>query len=193
MCSRYFIEREDLDELLAGPAGMQAAQGTAPFHAGDIRPAEPAPVIRRAPAGLQLTALRWGWPGVQGGLLINARAETAAQKTLFSRGFRHGRIVLPASGFYEWTAAREKHRFRLPARGLLQMAGLYDRFDGEDRFVILTTQANASVRPVHTRMPLLLDAAQAADWLAGDRAETLLQLTPPPLEDCSGFMQLSLF
>ena len=195
MCCRYFIDREQM-ELLQQTAGT-AAPSVRQCRAGDIRPSEAAPVVRSAAGSPQLTVLRWGWPGLQhpGSLLINARAETAGQKALFARGMRCGRILIPASGFYEWTAAREKHTFRPAAGALLQMAGLYDCFEGEERFVILTTAATAAVQRVHTRMPLLLEPAQAEQWLLDPvQAAALLQLPPQQLlEDSCEAEQLCLF
>lgn len=61
--------------------------------------------------------------------------------------------MIPAAGFYEWSRQKEKNTFYRKDGKPLYLAGFYDRFDKEDRFVILTTVANASMRPVHDRMP----------------------------------------
>ena len=74
------------------------------------------------------------------------------------------------------------------------MAGLYRKFDGEDRFVVLTTQANASVAPVHDRMPLILEADELETWLNDDDgAAKLLAKTPGMLARSQEYEQLSLF
>ena len=77
---------------------------------------------------------------------------------------------------------------------VLYMAGLYNRYRDEDRFVILTTVANESMKPVHDRMPLLLDRDEIGKWLFEDSlTEAFLQKTPALLERRADFEQMSLF
>lgn len=74
------------------------------------------------------------------------------------------------------------------------MAGCYRKYEDGDRFVILTTQANASMEPVHDRMPLVLEREEAVDWLLEDgAAEKLLRKSPPLLERRTEYEQMSLF
>ena len=74
------------------------------------------------------------------------------------------------------------------------MAGCYDCFEGQDRFVILTTEANASVRPVHDRMPLILEQSEIEDWVMGNGVtEHFLRKTPILLEKGAEYEQMSLF
>ena len=103
--------------------------------------------------------MQWGFPGFQGkGLLINARAEAILDKKTFRESVLHRRCVIPARHFYEWSKNKEKYTFQSPKQDdTLFMAGCYQIYNGQNRFVILTTQANASVAPVHERMPLLLE------------------------------------
>ena len=71
------------------------------------------------------------------------------------------------------------------------MAGCYRKYDEGDRFVILTTQANASMEPVHDRMPLILEREEAVAWLLeNDAAEGLLQKSPPLLVRRTEYEQL---
>lgn len=91
-------------------------------------------------------------------LLINARSESVLEKRIFQESVRHRRCVIPAKGFYEWNVKKEKYQFeRLDQEAVLFMAGCFQRFQEQEWFVILTTQANASVSPVHHRMPLVLE------------------------------------
>ena len=77
---------------------------------------------------------------------------------------------------------------------MLYMAGLYNRYQDEDRFVILTTSANESMKPIHDRMPLLLERDEISKWLFEDRlTEAFLQKTPALLERRTDFEQMSLF
>ena len=73
------------------------------------------------------------------------------------------------------------------------MAGFYDLTDGGERFVIITTQANASMIKVHNRMPLILEKEQIKDWLSDDSAvESLLQQTPVLLDRETEYEQQTL-
>ena len=94
------------------------------------------------------------------------------------------RCVIPSTGFLEWShdANKVKYRFNLPGTGVLYMAGLYDEFGGERRFVILTTAANFSMLDVHDRMPVVLDEDAKGKWLEDtQRAMKLLRRVPPEL------------
>ena len=74
------------------------------------------------------------------------------------------------------------------------MAGCYRRYEDGDRFVILTTQANASMEPVHDRMPLVLEREEAVAWLLEDSATgELLRKSPPLLERRTEYEQMSFF
>lgn len=91
--------------------------------------------------------MQWGFPRFQGkGLLINARVEAILDKKTFRDSVLHRRCVIPAHHFYEWCKNKEKYTFQSPKQdATLFMAGCYQIYNGQNRFVILTTQANASV------------------------------------------------
>jgi putative SOS response-associated peptidase YedK len=138
----------------------------------------------------QLRVGRWGlvpsWAkdASIGNRLINARLETAADKPAFRRAFAVRRCLLPADGYYEWWAATgpdgkpiKQPFFIRPRDGsLLAMAGLYEfwrdpqAIADDDAWVfsvtILTTEAEDSLGHVHDRMPLMVDRAGWATWLA---------------------------
>ena len=102
-------------------------------------------------------------------LVINARAETAGEKPLFRESVAARRCVIPSTGFYEWDRDKRKHLFRL-----------------------LTTAANASMAPIHDRMPLVLRREQLEPWLREPEIAAALLHTPPPeLEVTSAEAQLS--
>ena len=74
------------------------------------------------------------------------------------------------------------------------MAGCYDCIDGQKRFVILTTEANSSVKPVHDRMPLILERNELESWVTDDNAvEYFLHKTPTLLERDAEYEQICLF
>lgn len=66
--------------------------------------------------------------------------------------------------------------------------------ENEERFVILTTEANASMKPVHDRMPLILRQDQIEDWLRDEKAtEAMLCQTPEELKRQADYEQMTLF
>ena len=74
------------------------------------------------------------------------------------------------------------------------MAGCYNWYEDQERFVILTTDANPSVAPVHNRMPLILEAEELKNWMFDDQAtESLLHKTPVLLEQRAEYEQMRLF
>ena len=115
--------------------------------------------------------LKWGFPGFdKGKLLINARAESVKTRPTFADSFASRRCVLPAAGFYEWDSNKEKVIFRLLGRPLLYLAGIYRPYGEEKRFVVLTREANDSMKPVHDRMPLILTKEEVRPWVGDTEA-----------------------
>lgn len=116
------------------------------------------------------------------------------EKPMFREAVLHRRAVIPATWFYEWDRNKQKHTFRREGGAALFMAGCCRKYEDGDRFVILTTQANASMEPVHDRMPLILEREEAVEWLLEDgTAEELLRKKPPLLERRAEYEQLGLF
>ena len=162
---------------------------------GAVFPSQKATVIMGREHHLEAEQMLWGFPRFDGrGLLINARAETAAERRTFRESVLHRRCVIPAKGFWEWNKSKEKFSFERPDAQVMFMAGCYDCFDGQERFVILTTEANPSVKPVHDRMPLILERNELEDWVTDDgAAEHFLHKTPVLLEREAEYEQMSLF
>ena len=161
----------------------------------DIRPTDQAPVLVGREDGMILQSVRWGLPGFQKGQVIfNARCETAMEKPMFRDGILRSRIVIPAVSFYEWNKLKEKNVFKRPDGKVIYMAG-FCRGEGEmERFTILTTAANASMQPVHDRMPLILEESEIEPWLYQENwTESLLRKVPGALSREAEFEQLSLF
>ena len=127
--------------------------------------------------------LRWGLiPGFvkdprEFPLLINARSETAIGKASFRAAMRHRRILIPASGFYEWRrpekGSKEKSQaywVRPRKGGIVAFAGLMETWssaDGSevDTGAILTADAPANFRHIHDRMPVVIAPEDFARWL----------------------------
>ena len=128
------------------------------------------------------------------GLLINARAESARERITFRDSVRHRRCIILAAHFYEWNKAKEKAIFCREDPPVLYMAGIWKHFENGDRFVILTTQANASVMPVHDRMPLILEKYELENWVYENvDAEYVLGKTPAILKREQEYEQMTFF
>ena len=178
MCGRYFWTHDAEDALeedfpeLVDELLRQAHM----LRAGDYTPAMKALALTGGKT-LAAQVLQWGFPGFdKGKLLINARAESVKDRPTFSRSFEQGRCVLPAAGFYEWDKSKEKVTFTVPDKPILYLAGIWRPYGPEQRFVILTREANASMAPVHDRMPLILTKEEVEPWV-GERAEAERLLT----------------
>lgn len=203
MCGRY--------SLTTAPEAMRALfdyenlPNLAPRH--NIAPTQAVAVVRPAAAGAgrELVMMRWGLvPGWAkeigiGAKMINARAETVAEKPAFRDALARRRCLVPADGFYEWRMEEgRKQPFRIGFRGgrTFAFAGLWERWqattdgggvragDMVDSVAIVTTAANARLHPIHHRMPVILDARDYAAWLdiegtAANDARALLRTHPP--------------
>ncbi|MCP5418339.1 MAG: SOS response-associated peptidase [Chromatiaceae bacterium] len=120
--------------------------------------------------------------------MINARAETVAEKPAFRNALRHRRCLIPASGFYEWRATekgvKQPYHIRPKEGGLMAFAGLWESWSGADgehieSCTIIVTTANETLRPIHDRMPVIVPREQHTLWLdtaiqAPDRLKPLL-------------------
>ena len=102
------------------------------------------------------------------------------EKPMFRRSIAFQRCVIPATGFYEWDAAKHKYFFQMPGQPIY-LAGIYDNISGVNCFIILTTAPNDSVAPIHDRMPLLLSHEQVRPWLVDAGAALELLCSRPPL------------
>lgn len=155
----------------------------------NVAPTQDVPAIVAADGGRQLRMMRWGlvpsWAkDVKiGAKMINARAESAADKPAFRAAFKSRRCLIPADGFYEWKkqdqGARQPYLIYL-YDGLFAFAGLWERWAGPDGEVlsctILTTEANLVVRNIHDRMPSILEPEDHARWLDPVTHESALRV-----------------
>ena len=127
-----------------------------------------------------LTQFKWGlipsWAKDDSlaGKMINARSETIAEKPSFKNAFKSRRCIIPATGFYEWqktNSGKQPFYFYMKDQDLFGFAGLWeswiDKGTGEEveTCTIITTQANAVLKPVHERMPVILNTEDYDIWL----------------------------
>jgi putative SOS response-associated peptidase YedK len=195
MCGRYILLRpNDLFERFGVSNWLEDLLDNA-----DVRPTQFSPVIgmdRRAELMRWGLVPAWAKDPAMGAKLINARAETLAEKPSFRRPLRSGRCLIPATGFYEWQASptgrgKTKMLFTRADGDMFGFAGLCDVWrDPSGRelktYTIVTTAPNAVVAPVHDRMPVILTRETEEVWLDPDEhdPQNLIPcLLPLPAEE----------
>lgn len=203
MCGRYSftLPPDAIRELFRVMTGLNLP----PRY--NIAPTQEAPVIGLDEGGGRtLKMFRWGliprWSKTlpTGAPMINARAETIAEKAAFRDAFRKRRCLVPADGFYEWSkdkSAADRRPWRITAadRPAVAFAGIWEpwRDSGGNgavirSFAIVTTAANERIASIHDRMPVMLHARDEATWLdqetPPERLQALMAPYPAELTQC---------
>ena len=193
MCGRYLFTAEQVEEIRRIAEEIDKKYNAGSWKRGEIFPSAKAPVLLERSGSIQPELLTWGYQ-MPKSLVINARVETATEKPMFRESVITARCVIPSTGFYEWDKQKHKYLFNLPEMGALYMAGLYSIRDGRPSYVILTTDANESMREVHHRMPLVLLKEQVAPWLTEPEAtDAFLRMIPPALECTAADTQIRMW
>lgn len=166
MCGRYEFTVGSNEEINTMMATLQKNYKDTVVKTGEIFPTNVVPILVGDGKSTMPIPIAWGFPKWNSkGVIINARSETAAEKTMFKRSLLERRCVVPTTGFYEWDSKKQKYRFNLPDNELLYLAGIWNEYDEEKRFVILTTAANDSMKDVHNRMPVVLGKDSINKWV----------------------------
>jgi putative SOS response-associated peptidase YedK len=182
MCGRFaFYSPSEATAALFGAGG---SLGIEPRY--NIAPTQDIAAIRnRQDDGRELVKLRWGlvpfWakdPSI-GNRLINARAETVADKPAYRAAYRKRRCLVLADGFYEWQktgAGKTPYLISLASGRPFALAGLWEHWQSKETgeiiesATLLTADANTFMAQLHNRMPVILEPVTADRWLAGDDA-----------------------
>jgi putative SOS response-associated peptidase YedK len=183
MCGRFTLTAspEEVEALF----GLIDLDGFPPRY--NIAPTQPILLVLAGPPrepgsnmpDRQALLVRWGLiPGWAKNpkdlpLLINARAETAAEKAAFRAAMRHRRALVPASGFYEWRrdgVKKQPFLIRPKGGGLMAFGALMETYAEPggseiDTGAILTTAANAEIARIHDRMPVVIRPDDFSRWL----------------------------
>lgn len=211
MCGRFALNATAAD-LVSFFALLESPEDPPPRY--NIAPSQPVLVVRAEREGTGLTRrlapLHWGlvpswsrgsWDEVrkQSYRLLNARSETAFDKPSFRQAIARRRCLIPTNGFYEWGqppagwkkgSPKPATLIARPDRGLFALGGIWERWEGPEGPVqsvaILTTAANATVAPLHDRMPVIVPPERMAAWLdpelrAPEQVEPLLHPEAPGL------------
>ncbi|WP_144392850.1 SOS response-associated peptidase [Pleionea sediminis] len=149
----------------------------------NIAPSQQCPVIINNDGQPQLVAMQWGFRPTWAKLSfakINSRGETLFSSKMFSKAAHQTRCLVPADGFYEPKGdssqkTRPWHLFQYEDRHVFMMAGIWTHHQSESEdylnFSIVTTEANSLMKPIHHRMPVILEKEQWALWLNSSEDE----------------------
>ena len=199
MCGR-FVSTSTPDEL-ADYFGVDAVADAVLAPNFNVAPTTDVYAVVEDDGARHLDAFFWGlvpsWakdPKI-GSRMINARAETLAEKNSFKSSFRSRRCLIPADGFYEWkklegSKKKQPMFMRSPAGTPLAFAGLWSVWRDDEgqplrSVTIITTTPNATMAPIHNRMPVILPPDAWATWLDRDNddLESLQALLVPAPDD----------
>jgi putative SOS response-associated peptidase YedK len=191
MCGR-FVLISNLSQIAEEFYLKDMSSSFVPF--GDINPGQKTACIIAENGKSLLSNWAWGFSPrwskqtATSKLLINARAETLAEKPTFRVAFQRRRCLIPADGFYEWSQEKKQFYFYMQNRKPFGLAGIFAEPDipaagKAASFVIITTAPNKLIAPVHNRMPVIIPQDKQSLWLDNANFEkTGLQslLTPYP-------------
>jgi len=195
MCGRF--ARRSTQEVLADWFGVELEDMPwfAPTYNAAPQSVQPVLRLNRDSGQREFAPLRWGlvpfWAkdAKLSYSTFNARAEEAARKPAFREALKKRRCLVPADAFYEWrqidAKTKQPYAIALNSGNPFAFAGLWESWQPADdppleTFTILTTGPNELMRPIHNRMPVILEPGDYARWLAlGDPAKPPVDLLRP--------------
>ncbi|UWQ16517.1 SOS response-associated peptidase [Jannaschia sp. M317] len=190
MCGRYALTlpQEAMVQMFDAAPANDLPQGPR----WNVCPTTQIPVVRAGGEGRALVSMRWGFlphwytSPTDGPLLINARAETVAEKPAFRTACRERRCLIPADGFYEWTKAADGTRlpwyFTQADGAPMVFAGIWQDWGPENlaTCAIVSCAAGPTMSEIHHREPVTLAPSDWGLWLGeeGKGAARLMQAAP---------------
>jgi putative SOS response-associated peptidase YedK len=177
MCGRFALTVDPADLQDAFPEFIFPSQYAPRFNIAPTQPILALPNNGTGKADFFFWGLipSWAKDPTIGSRMINARAETLAEKPAFRAAYKYHRCLIFASGFYEWQPQAEiktkvPHFIHLKSGAPFAFAGLWEHWQSPDgseirSATIVTTEPNELMRPIHNRMPVILPAAAQAQWL----------------------------
>lgn len=171
MCGRYLFDpmTGELDEywqIIADIAKKQEKYKEQEIATGEVFPSNNVLTLGANKNNEVVPGVtKWGFEGFKKGqLFINARSESVEEKKTFSKHFRERRIVFPMNGFYEWDSDKKKFLFT-GNNEVIYVAGFYRIHENVAESIIMTTEPNAAVSPIHDRMPLIIEKSDIDKWV----------------------------
>ena len=200
MCGRFALTIDHADLQAAFPGFTLPAQGAPRYNIAPGQPILALPNDGTNQADFFVWGLipSWATPALAGGAredpsigsrLINARAETLAEKPAFRSAYKYHRCLIFADGFFEWQArpgmkSKVPHFIRLKSGAPFAFAGLWEHWQSADgseirSAAIITTEPNELMASIHNRMPVILHPNTYSQWLdsapqSPDRLNNLL-------------------
>ncbi len=193
MCGRFAFYSPS--EAAAALFGSTGSVGLKPRY--NIAPTQYVAAVRLDDdKARELVTLRWGlvpfWakdPSI-GNRMINARAETVAEKPSYRNAYKHRRCIVLADGFYEWRkegGGKTPYFISLASGEPFGLAGLWENWTDKETgeslqtTTLITTDANDFMAPLHHRMPVILEPGTGDQWLAGSTGllDDVAAITPP--------------
>ena len=182
MCGRFILDANP--ELIE--TYFELDHPAPPFQTSyNIPPASDVPVVWQMPDdGRACSIMHWGliphWAKTSTSKykMINAKAETLAEKPAFKKAYQQRRCLIPTTGFYEWHATaqgKQPYFIGLKDHGLFAFAGLWEYWEGEhtiNSFTIITTVANHQLAEIHERMPVIIEPENFSRWLNPENQDT---------------------
>ncbi len=190
MCGRFTLAVDPADLQEAFPQFAFPVQYQPRYNIAPTQPVLVLPNDGKFAADYYLWGLIPVWakdPGIAS-RLINARSETLAEKSSFRGAYKYKRCLVLADGFYEWktqpgSRLKTPYHIRLASGKPFAFAGLWDEWLGPDgsqvrSCTIITTEPNALMETMHSRMPVILPPSAYAEWLdpAPQKPDTLQKL-----------------
>ncbi len=203
MCGR-FVKKSTKEELRARFGFDDNSQDSLFEARYNIAPSQEHPILTVENDMRVVTAMKWGlvphWakdPRI-GYKMINARSEGINEKPSFKTPLRKRRCIVMADGFYEWHKVDKKTKipyyFRLKSQEPFGFAGLWDVWEKDGQtlktFTIITTEPNELMKPVHNRMPVILNESDETKWLdplVESPGEVMPLLRPYPSDEMEYF------
>lgn len=202
MCGRFTLTVDPADLHNTFPEFSFPSRGTPRYNVAPTQPILVVPNDGTNKADYFVWGLIPSWakdPEI-GNRLINARAETLAEKPAFRSAYKYHRCIIFADGFFEWKSqpgskVKIPHYIRLKTENPFAFAGLWEHWESPDgseikSATIITTEPNEVAGQIHNRMPVILPKGALAKWLdpaplKPDDLQSLL--VPYPAEDMKAF------
>lgn len=188
MCAHYWISANkvpEIDKILKEveeklkEAGIEEQLAMEEVYPGTV-----APVIVNQGGTLDVVPMVWGFPRFDPEKpenkpkpVFNTRSETAGQNNFWRKSLEERRCVIPTTGFFEWkkldSGKKKEVKIDLPGEEIVYIAGIFrpitDVYEWQlECFSMMTTEANASIKDIHNRMPVVLRKEEIEQWLKGD-------------------------
>jgi putative SOS response-associated peptidase YedK len=204
LCGRYTLSTNG--EALVMAFGVSDLATWSPRY--NIAPTQAVPALRQQGSSLEAVHLHWGlvpsWAKDRkiGSRLINARAETIAEKPSFRTAFRKRRCLILADGYYEWVkhgSAKQPYHIYQKSHHPFAFAGLWETWSTDDgspyaSCSIITCAANTELSNLHHRMPVVLETPDYPKWLAEQSDPgSLIELLKPAADGTFSAIPVSTF